>query len=151
MRAVPATLVNPSTVTYQDFDGDSVAVTFSKPILTSAAVANAALHFNVGGDWIASCLVAGAVSTNAYFGDADDAKIPAGGGIRDQATVSSSIGAVTIGGHALGTQAAGDHFGIVAEQIGTLEIGDTAIPLTAGNSNDDVFLGVNADFEVNEV
>jgi hypothetical protein len=37
-RAVPATLVNPRTVTYTDFDGDLVTVAFSKPVLTAANV-----------------------------------------------------------------------------------------------------------------
>src|SRR3954467_13632987 len=37
-REVPATLVNPTTVTYQDVDGDivTVKVTLKKPVLTAA-------------------------------------------------------------------------------------------------------------------
>lgn len=35
-RATPATLVSPTVLTYQDPDGDSVRVSFSKPILSSA-------------------------------------------------------------------------------------------------------------------
>jgi len=34
-REPPATLVNPTTVTYRDTDGDNVTVQFSKPVLTA--------------------------------------------------------------------------------------------------------------------
>src|SRR5262249_24654511 len=37
-REVPATLVSPTTLTYQDLDGDSVAVTLSKPLLKAGNV-----------------------------------------------------------------------------------------------------------------
>src|SRR5437667_6522488 len=37
-RDAPATMVSPTKRTYQDKDGDSVSVTFSKPILTAANV-----------------------------------------------------------------------------------------------------------------
>jgi hypothetical protein len=47
-RAVPATLVNAKTVTYTDFDGDLVTVSFSKPILTAANV-NALFRFDSRG------------------------------------------------------------------------------------------------------
>jgi hypothetical protein len=38
-RIAPATLVGANTATYVDVDGDSVVVSFSKPILTSVAIA----------------------------------------------------------------------------------------------------------------
>src|SRR5262245_20232544 len=47
-REVPATLVSPTTVTYQDIDGDNVAVTLSKPLLKAGNV-NAVFTFNVDG------------------------------------------------------------------------------------------------------
>ncbi|MBC7965782.1 MAG: hypothetical protein H7Z17_07630, partial [Fuerstia sp.] len=46
-RVLPATLVNPTTLTYQDIDGDDVSVTFSNPILTAANV-NSVFLFNSG-------------------------------------------------------------------------------------------------------
>jgi len=104
----------------------------------------------IGGDWIASSLAAGAVPTNAFFGDADDAKM-SGGGVKDVATVSSKIASLTIGGQALGTGIAGDHYGIVAENVGALKIGGTTIPLLVGVSNDDLLLGISGDFKINEI
>src|SRR5260221_14765551 len=46
-REVPATMVNATTLTYQDFDGDDVKVVFSKPIL-NAGMVNAIALFNTG-------------------------------------------------------------------------------------------------------
>jgi hypothetical protein len=46
-RFAPATLVNATTLTYRDFDGDNVRVKFSKPIL-DAANANAIFSFDTG-------------------------------------------------------------------------------------------------------
>ena len=47
-RFAPATLVGATKVTYQDADGDNVAVVFSKPILNSGNV-NDVFEFNTGG------------------------------------------------------------------------------------------------------
>lgn len=47
-RWMPATLLSPTQLSYQDIDGDLIRVTFSKPILTSTAVANDVFKFNVG-------------------------------------------------------------------------------------------------------
>ncbi|MCX7422059.1 MAG: hypothetical protein NT013_21305, partial [Planctomycetia bacterium] len=44
---MPATLVNPMTLTYQDLDGDDVTVKFSQPILTTANV-NSIFTFSSG-------------------------------------------------------------------------------------------------------
>src|SRR5262245_9478178 len=46
-REVPATFVNATTLTYQDFDGDDVTVKFSKPCLTPANV-NSIFAFGSG-------------------------------------------------------------------------------------------------------
>jgi hypothetical protein len=46
-RTLPATLVGPTTLTYQDIDGDMVRVSFSKPVLTADNV-NDIFQFNVG-------------------------------------------------------------------------------------------------------
>jgi hypothetical protein len=45
-RIAPATLVNPTTVTYQDQNGDDVTIKLSKPIFAAASIANV-LTFNV--------------------------------------------------------------------------------------------------------
>ena len=104
----------------------------------------------VGDDWIASSIVAGAVATNAFFGDADDAKM-AGAGVKDDSQAFSRIQSLTIGGQALGTLAGADFFGIVVERVGSVKIGGTPLTLTAGNGNDDFLVGITADFKVLEI
>ena len=47
-RLLLATLVNTTTLTYQDTDGDNVTVSFSRPILTNATVANSVFTFDTG-------------------------------------------------------------------------------------------------------
>jgi hypothetical protein len=69
----------------------------------------------VGGDWIASNLVAGvmnAASTNTTFGDANDA--PIGPGDPD---IVATIASIAIKGIAAGTVSGTDHFGFSAERI----------------------------------
>ena len=103
----------------------------------------------VGGDWVASNLVAGVVAGgDAQFGTADDAVI---GGVVDGPR--SRIASITIKGQALGTTAAGDHFGLVAEEVGALSIGGTAIPLLPNTPGvtDDEEIGATGDFHLLEV
>jgi hypothetical protein len=93
----------------------------------------------VGGDWIASDLVAGAVNSDtpagapfANFGNASDASI--GGGAPG---LISKIASITIGGEVYGTPAsvsATDNYGFVAQAIGPAKIGGIAIAIGAGNS-----------------
>jgi hypothetical protein len=107
----------------------------------------------VGGDWIASTIAAGVVAGNdGYFGNADanEGKM-LGGVVKDVAGVSSRIGSVSIAGQVLGTVGGTDFFGIAAEAVGSVKIGGVAIPLSAGNGNDDAFVGVTGDFKINEV
>ena len=47
VRQMPATLVSPTTLTYQDLDGDSVTVTFSQSILNAGNV-NTIFTFSSG-------------------------------------------------------------------------------------------------------
>src|SRR5581483_11634794 len=47
-RIAPATLVNPTTITFQDHDGDLVTVKSSKAIFSSEATADLILHFDTG-------------------------------------------------------------------------------------------------------
>ncbi len=94
----------------------------------------------VGGDWIASSLVAGAqAGDDGQFGTQDDGKF-AGAFTKDVAGVYSCINSVVIGGQVLGTEFTGDHFGIVAESVGSLSINANLIPLLVGKHNDDILL-----------
>ncbi len=107
----------------------------------------------VGGNWIASSLVAGALAgVDGQFGTSDDVII-SGSGAKDVATVFSKITSVTIGGQALGSLSGGDHFGFVAQNIGSFKVkaGTTTFPLLAGNSNDDFLVGLLGDLRVNEI
>ncbi|MGB8170073.1 MAG: hypothetical protein WCF18_21395, partial [Chthoniobacteraceae bacterium] len=89
---------------------------------------------SVGGNWIASDLVAGvqddaSAALNASFGEADDLVVPGFGGAPVATIVS-----VSIKGLVLGTAATGDHFGFVAQQIGSfksLKSFASLTPLTA--------------------
>ena len=72
---------------------------------------------------------AGVAATDTFYGDANDVKL-SGAGVRDQANHFSKIASITIAGQVLGTAAAGDNFGFVAQQIGSVQVGGTVIPLT---------------------
>ncbi len=97
----------------------------------------------VAGDWVASSLVAGAMSTDAFFGNGGDALI-AGGDPAKVATIAS----IAIAGQVLGTVGGADFYGFVAERIVSFSVGGTAFPLTAGRSNDLAGLDVGATFDV---
>jgi hypothetical protein len=104
----------------------------------------------VGGNWTASSLSAGVDPTNGSFGDGDDAKLTVFG-TRDNPKISSSIGSLTIVGQATGTEGGTDHYGIVAENVGTVTTGGTKLAQTAGNGNDNLVLGTTGDFRLREV
>lgn len=94
----------------------------------------------VGGDWVASNLIAGgAAGSDGLFGTQDDVKL-SGPLTRDVAGVYSRINALTIGGQVIGTEFTGDNFGIVAESVVNLSIGGNIIPMLAGRHNDFVIL-----------
>ena len=57
--------------------------------------------------------------------------------LTDDKLVHSRIASVVIQGRAIGTAAVGDHFGIVAGEIFSLQVGTTIIPLRPGSYNDD--------------
>jgi hypothetical protein len=109
----------------------------------------------VGGDWIASNLVAGVDDVNGKFGDGDDAKL-SGGIVDDAPGVVSRIASILIKGQALGTPSmvnATDHFGFVAQQIGSFKVGATKFSFTAGAGNDTAgfVVGATGDLRVREV
>jgi hypothetical protein len=99
----------------------------------------------VGGDWVASSIAAGVLrGADGFFGTADDTQIT---GI-NSATLHSRIGSVTIKGQALGTIGGADHFGFVAESIGSVKVGAFSKTLTAGV--DAERLGATDDFIARE-
>jgi hypothetical protein len=115
--------------------------------------ADAQIGAVVVGDWIASNLVAGVqddadAARDDDFGEGDDFLILGG------TPTIARIASITIRGTALGSLfAGGDHFGFVAQQIGSLKIGGTAIPLAPGPGNDLLgqLVGLTGDLRVREV
>ena len=106
----------------------------------------------IGGNWIASDLVAGAKAdadpgaAPNFFGDADDERIALTG------TNESRIAGVVIKGLVVGTAGAGDHFGFVAKEISSFKsLGFTA-PLTSDLNPDVIELFTpTADVTIREV
>ena len=73
-------------------------------------------------DFIASNIVAGArTGADGFWGTADDA-------LGAQMT-SSRIASILIKGQAAGTDATGDHFGIVAQAIGKVRVGGVKLAI----------------------
>ncbi len=114
----------------------------------------------VGGDWTASNVVAGAQNLgtddalggtgsavdNVNFGDVHDRSIGAG-----SAALLSKIASIAIGGVIQGTAVnPNDHFGFVAEQIGSFTVAGIAIPLLSGAHNDNRALGSTGDVTIHE-
>ena len=102
----------------------------------------------VGRDWVASSIAAGVLPVNGMFADADDSPL-----FTTDDGIVSRIARITIRGAALGTLAGGDHFGFVAQQIGSLSVGGTAFPLKVGAGSDltGLAVGVTGDLRVREV
>jgi hypothetical protein len=98
----------------------------------------------VGGDWVASILVAGA----------EDSGFP-GFGIGDvlqtvgDTPLVARIVSITIKGDATGSTVSGDHFGFVAQQIGGLKIGGRTFALSAAKDN--ILIPFNHDLHLLEV
>ncbi len=103
----------------------------------------------IGGQWIASNLVAGAqAGPDGHFGTADDTLIPGGNAI------VAKIARLTVGGALLGTPAhLRDAFGLVAEQFGTVSLGKAKLPLQPGARNDTtpLLLTITGDLRLREV
>jgi hypothetical protein len=104
----------------------------------------------VGGDCIASNIVAGIDPTDGHFGDRSDQVIRGG-----NPALPSTIDSITIGGTVLGTPgnvATTDSFGFEAQQIGAVTIRSIPLPLRAGPDNDSgVPLGVTGDLLLREL
>jgi hypothetical protein len=99
----------------------------------------------VGGDWIASDLVAGVKNVSLQnFGDDNDAKITGG----TDTSRTSKIGSITITGRALGAATStgittdNRDFGFVAEEIGSMKIHGGTVFLQSGVAEGFRFLGL---------
>jgi hypothetical protein len=122
-----------------------------------AANADAQIGAVVVGDWIASSLVAGVQDDanptfNTFFGDGNDVKIT---DPNDDANVVSKIASILIKGTARGTVAGSDHFGFVAQQIGSFKVGASKFPLISGAASaldmTGYPVGITFDLRVREV
>jgi hypothetical protein len=86
---------------------------------------------SVGGDWQASSLVAGAQDAGTPgFGVGDTLQTV------DDTALIARIASISIRGQVIGSVAAGDHFGFVAEEIGRMTIAGRPVALTPGAGND---------------
>jgi hypothetical protein len=92
----------------------------------------------IGGDLIASSIIAGVGTALASFGTASDGKITGGKDSSDALGAISKIASVIIKGSALGTFASNDAatFGIEAQQIGSIKLGGATVALATGAGND---------------
>jgi hypothetical protein len=104
----------------------------------------------VGGDWVASSIAAGALTAaNNYdltgFGNGDDTLLPGG-----PVNIVSKIASIVIKGEVRGTAAGGDHFGFVAQEIGSLKVGTLTYVLKKG-VKEDIALGSTSDFKLHEI
>jgi hypothetical protein len=105
---------------------------------------------SVGGDWIASNLVAGAsAGTDMQFGTSDD-QVAA---TSDAGVVVSQIGPMVITGQVLGDPNNPDaQFGFVTQHVVSMKVGGSAIALKAGPDNDHLLvLDAAGTVTVNEV
>jgi hypothetical protein len=132
-------------------NSEIIVGTFTNPDVQIGSV-------TVHGDWVASSLVvgvqnlgtddavggSGTAADNVNFGDAHDAVIPGG-----SAAIVAKIGSIIIGGQVTGTVGGTDHFGFVAEQIGSFKVGGTFIPLNPSPSSRDI--GPTGDVSIHEV
>ena len=113
----------------------------------------------VGGNWIASSIVAGITNYGAdhdsgggdddlSFGNSDDHLISLG---TPSATVLSAIASITIKGFATGTLGGADTFGFIAQQIGAVKVGARTYTLAPGTDPIGFALGNTGDLIVREV
>jgi hypothetical protein len=118
----------------------------------------------VNGDWIASSAIAGVMAgRDRLIGTADDAPIvqPSFAPFRDDPQHMSHIGLIRIGGMANGSGAGGDSFGIVAQQIHVVQIGERIyLPSSSASDGEEFFYvgstgpgpdGAPSDFTIHEV
>ena len=112
----------------------------------SASNGNASIGpVTIGGSWSGSSIVAGVASASVpYFGDSGDTIIAG-------STLASRIASITIGGYVRGTAGGTDHYGFVAQSIGSVTIAGSVIPLSTAAHTDNRLLGPTGDFRIHEV
>ena len=87
----------------------------------------------------------GANADNVNFGDSHDVKSTKG-----SAAIVASIASIVIGGTVNGSANAGDHFGFVAEQIGSFTVAGFLIPLSK-TAKDNLVIGNTGDLTIHEL
>jgi hypothetical protein len=114
--------------------------TSGNPESADAQIGNVTVH----GDWINSYLLAGVEKTNPVTLK----KIST----NDNPAITSSIGAIVIGGEVIGDPAAiGIACAFSAEQIKSFSVAGTVIPLHSGPHNDDFRIGPAGENRLEEV
>ena len=117
-------------------------------VLGAAANAQAQIgEVRVTGNWNASVLAAGVVAGTDGLLGTDDDRLMVGA---HQGKIISKIAKVIIGGTVEGTAGTGDHFGFVAEQIGSFSSNGNALALTSAGGQT-FELGTFTDTTVREV
>jgi hypothetical protein len=101
----------------------------------------------IGGDLIASDIIAGVKSTGTDFGNPTDTLIDRPGTAATDG-ILATIGSIVVGGQIEGTAATGDSFGIEAQLIGSIETGGVKLPMTKGPGNDDFYLSQTTGHDV---
>src|SRR5260221_747197 len=132
-RETPATLVSPTKLTYQDVDGDSVAVLFSKPVLNAANVNNV-FQFNSGAgavngnnsakEQLLKINLTAATNTAGTAVSVTSTPANGGDGFANVGFVNSTnqaLGAVTIDGE-LGQLDAGDQSAVNAVAVASITV-----------------------------
>lgn len=76
----------------------------------------------IGGSLVASSIAAGVRTVDGHYGNTDDVKVDATESYPDDPAVYSRIDQVQIRGEVFGTSVAGDSFGLVAEQLGSVSV-----------------------------
>lgn len=99
----------------------------------------------VGGNWIGSSIAAGVENPLLFlFGDGGDSIIVG-------STAVSRIASIAIGGFIRGSTGGTDHYGFVAQQIGSVTVAGSVIPLSPSAHTDNRLIGLTGDFRIHEV
>lgn len=150
-RIAPATLVNPSMLTYVAIVKIEVGAVFNSQIFAGYDVSGTPVNpdaqigdVKINGDWTACSIVVGVADVAGDgFGNGDDVAIRGG----DNARIFSRIANVIIAGTVSGKSVPDDNFGFVAQQIGAFKAGairlaldgaanEQALPVSPGTGGD---------------